>query len=254
MVQATLNPAISDRFSSYPESLQRLINSLKKTPELKPNYVKEIVLNAGVLPHELMPWADFNHPTTGSYGRKLIFDGGHFEVMVMSWLPGDFSAIHDHGTAQWGAVQCFGAAKHYIYRVDSGVLRSQKPKHYAPGMVCAVDHSLIHQMGNLGQTPFLSLHVYGCVEASSNITGDARIFDLLEGRIQYTNGGAFFCLPEGDINARGCEIQADRETMLRHHYLMSDRIYRMLKEQPQADLTQKLILLQEKIRQLHAFD
>jgi len=81
----------------YPTSLQRLIQTLGQATHLTPECVQDVVLNAGISAQDLMPWADFHHPIADSYGRKLVFDGGHFEVMVMSWLPGDFSAIHDHG-------------------------------------------------------------------------------------------------------------------------------------------------------------
>jgi len=167
-------------------------------------------------------------------------------------MPGDFSAIHDHGSTEWGAVQCFGAAEHYIYNFTKGVLKTLEPAHYTPGTIRAVDRNLIHQMGNSGDKPFLSLHVYGCDGASGTITGNARIFDLLEGSIQYTDGGVFFCLPEHQINKRKQRIQADRETTLRHHYQMSDRIRRILKTQPNAELERKLTLLQEQIHQFVA--
>ncbi|NET59407.1 MAG: cysteine dioxygenase [Symploca sp. SIO2E6] len=250
MVKTPFQTTIVNPIDVYPVSLQKLISRLQQTTNFTPAQVKDFVLEADISEQDLMFWADFQHPITDSYGRKLVFDGGHFEIMVMSWLPGDFSAIHDHGATQWGAVQCFGAAAHYIYGFTKGVLRTLKPAHYTPGMVCTVDHNLIHQMGNPGNTPFLSLHVYGCQEFQETITGNARIFDLLESRIQYTDGGVFFCLPETKINHHSSGLKADRETTLRQHYLMSDRIERILRIQQNADLEKRLTRLQEKIEQL----
>lgn len=234
----------------YPDSLKTLISTLQSHSALSPAQVKAIILESEVSMQDLMPWADFDHPVTDSYGRKLVFDGGHFEVMVMSWAPGDFSAIHDHGATQWGAVQCFGVAEHYVYQFSKGRITTLKPAHYSPGMVHAVDHSLIHQMGNSSDMPFLSLHVYGCADVKENITGDARIFDLFNGSIQCTDGGVFFCLPAEQINQETYGISGDQETMLRHHQQMSDRIRRILQSHPRAELVQKLTLLQEKISQL----
>ena len=75
-------------------SLQRLIDTLSRSahslPQLK---FKELVVNCQITSQALMPWADFDHPVADSYGRQLVHHGGHFEVMVMSWLPGDCSAI-----------------------------------------------------------------------------------------------------------------------------------------------------------------
>lgn len=247
MVRAPFSLKAIDRIDTYPMGLQSLIRTLQETPSITPERVKDIVLAANVSPQELMPWADFDHPVHDSYGRKLVFDGGHFEIMIMSWAPGDFSAIHDHGSTQWGAVQCFGAAEHYIYRFSKGVLNMAEPAHYSPGMVHAVDHSLIHQMGNAGHEPFLSLHVYGCVGGQGTITGNARIFDLLDETVQYTDGGVFFCLPDTYINRRRPGLRADRNTTLKHHFLMSDRIRRILKAQYNHALANKLALLHEKM-------
>lgn len=46
------------------------------------------------------------------------------------------------------------------------------------------------QMGNLDRPPFLSLHVYACGQPRELITGQARLFDLDVGEIQYTDGGS----------------------------------------------------------------
>ena len=175
-----------------------------------------------------MPWASFDHPVSDSYGRKLVFNGGHFEVMVMSWLPGDFSAIHDHGATEWGAVQCFGSAEHFIYQLSGSRLSSPESAPYTPGLVRAVDHSLIHQMGNKSSQPFLSLHVYGCAGASDSITGDARVFDLFENSIQHTDSGVFFNLSEDLINSRRYGLSAATDTLFIHHCLMRDRLQRIL--------------------------
>lgn len=228
---------------NYSTNLQNLIEALRRSPHFTPRQIKQLVENANINSGELMPWANFDHPITDSYGRKLVYNGGHFEVMVMSWAPKDFSAIHDHGATQWGAVQCFGAAEHYIYRFADGLLTTEKAAHYTAGMVRAVDHSLIHQMGNPGTEPFLSLHVYGCAQPNPSITGNARIFDLLEGSIQYTDGGVFFCLPESQINQRAYGIRGDLECTLRHHQQMGDRLRHILEHQDSPELARKLTLI-----------
>jgi len=101
-----------------PASLQCLIFLLSQTKNLTSDQVYQSLLHANVTQDELMPWATFDHPLTDCYGRQLVYDGGYFEIMVMSWLPGDVSAIHDHGQAQWGAVQCFGQAIHTVYELN----------------------------------------------------------------------------------------------------------------------------------------
>ena len=234
--------------SNLPLSLAKLVESLQNQPVLSPEIVCQCVLAAGVQSEDLLPWADFTHPIADSYGRQLVYDQGNFEVMVMSWVPGDFSAIHDHGATQWGAVQCFGAAEHYVYDLDGDQLRTRAFCPYTPGSIKSVDGALIHQMGNAGSSPFLSLHVYGCNDPCQSITGNARLFDLLEASIQYTDGGVFFCLPEADIRQRRFGVQADAATRLRHHQQMRDRIHRSASAGPLSlHLQTQLAQLNEQI-------
>lgn len=244
MVQTTMQTSAMTSLDNYPRRLQTLIEQLQETRRLTPQTVTQMVQAAQISAYDLMRWADFNHPIADSYGRKMVFDGGHFEVMVMSWLPGDISAIHDHGGTQWGAVQCFGYGEHYIYQLKGSTLSTLESAPYSPGMVRSVSNDLIHQMGNAGDQPFLSLHVYGNGKATGNITGNARIFDLLEGTIQYTDGGVFFCLPDSDINRRRGDIKGDRLTTRRHHEQMRDRLQRMLSHKYHEPFAQKWAVLE----------
>ncbi len=232
----------------YPASLQILIEKLQTSRYLSAEQVTSVLKAANVSAEDLMPWADFDHSCRDSYGRKLVFYGGHFEIMVMSWVPGDFSAVHDHGPTQWGAVQCFGYAKHYIYTLKNCVLQNSVAAHYSPGMIHAVNNSLIHQMGNESDCPFLSLHVYGCQDTQPSITGNARVFDLLEGSIQYTDSGVFFCLPDDKINKRQYGIRGDRETTLRQHRLMNSRLRQMVRLRDNRRAKEMLRRLQTRMK------
>ena len=118
--------------------LKRLIAGLSVLRSPEPEQLLSLMASAGVCAEELEPWADYGHSPCDSYGRHLVWHGGHVEVMVMTWLPGDFSAIHDHGLAQWGAVQCFGQAEHYSYRLRRLHLCDEQALPYGPGQVRAV--------------------------------------------------------------------------------------------------------------------
>ena len=211
-------------------------------------------MQARVNPQDLLPWADFEHPIEDCYGRKLVYHGGFFEVMVMSWRDRDYSAIHDHGLTEWGAVQCFGHAEHYTYQLEKGTLYTVERCDFQPGEVKLVDRGLIHQMGNLSGEYFLSLHVYGFNLARGTITGNARLFDLWEESIQRTDGGVFFGLPEAQINDRTYGLQGDRETTLRHHRQMRDRLLQILATRSDAALTVKLAALERAIVDLSSYE
>lgn len=209
-------------------TVSQLIHTLETLDHLNPDLTATLLQDADIDSSELLPWHDFAHPVQDSYGRKLIKQGRNFELMVMSWVPGDYSAIHDHGTAEWGAVQYFGAADHIIFKEQDNLLTTKTRMTMSLNAVCAVDHSLIHMMGNPGESPFISLHLYGLDNPTEVVTGNARIFDLWEQYIQRTDGGVFFCLPEHKILSREAAPAADEETTLLHHKLMLNRVNHIL--------------------------
>lgn len=211
----------------WPETIRELLTALESGHGFDSDQAAEL-LSALTLDHaDLRPWQDFDHPVRDSYGRLLVAGGANYELMVMSWAPGDYSAIHDHGIAEWGAVRYFGAADHVIFRQVGGTLTLDQRMTMNVDDVFAIDGSLIHLMGNPTERPFVSLHLYGREHAADAVTGGARIFDLYENAIQRTDGGVFFCLPEADISRREPCPAADPPSRLLHHQLMLARMERI---------------------------
>ena len=252
MLSSITQSEINVSQSTLPQSIQHLIASLLSRPSLNPELVRQLIIDANIQSEDLSLWESYHHPVTHGYGRKLVFDGGYFEIMVMSWKPGDFSAIHDHGFTQWGAVQSFGKARHISYEFQDNLLTTQDDMWFEPDQIVTVNHDLIHQMGNPTDDHFLSLHVYGCNDRYGGITSDARIFDLWEGSIQYTNAGVFFCLPESEISQRQYNVQGDLSSTLRHHQQMLDRINYILEDSNycSSEWRFKAELIEEKIKQI----
>jgi len=185
------------------KGLEALIDSLNaavvKEEKLSPLRAAEIVKAANITAEDLAPYADFDHPVADCYGRKLIIDNGCFEVMAMSWNPGHYSSIHNHGYTQWGVVQVFGNTHHMIYHVKEDELRFSRKEILNSGGVVKVNNQFIHQMGNATSDQYMTLHVYGCNDRDEDITADAKNFDLEFNRISHTTGGAFFNLPKEEI-------------------------------------------------------
>ncbi|MCX4243388.1 cysteine dioxygenase [Paraliomyxa miuraensis] len=165
---------------------------------------------------DLLAWTDFEHPSWHSYGRRMIHEAAGVELVVMSWLPGDRSAIHDHGAAQWGAVRVFGPLEHAVFRWRAGRLSTIERGPVAADAVIPVAHGLVHQMGNPGRHPVLSLHLYGGGDAHAGATAGARIWDLHRGEVQRTDGGVFFGLDERQIIEREGGLEGDFPTTLRN--------------------------------------
>jgi SAM-dependent methyltransferase/predicted metal-dependent enzyme (double-stranded beta helix superfamily) len=211
-----------------PASIKLIIEKLEEKKDLKPSEMRRIVLDAKVKPEDLEPWADFDHPIADSYGRKLIYKGDNYEIMAMSWRPGDFSTIHDHGYTQWGCVQVFGPAEHATFRIEDDTLRTLARWRMEPNEAIGVNHDLVHQMGNpTKDTFFLTLHVYGELEAIESVTGDARVFDLENETIQRVDGGVFFALPDAEVQRLEKGPRADFPTRLRHIVELIRRLNKM---------------------------
>ena len=216
---------------ALPFSIQDLIRTLEAEQDLTPRRARDLLEQADIQQDDLMPWADFDHSPLNSYGRQLVFDGGFFEMMVMSWTPGDYSAIHDHGHTQWGAVQVFGPAEHSVFLEQDNEIKTLSRAPVKPGQVLAVGHQLVHQMGNPSQTNFLTFHLYGCYGRTHSITGDARIFDLEENQIQRTDNGVFFAMAENQIKLREPGPHPDYLTWLRNVIELKNRIDRARKHE-----------------------
>jgi len=236
---------------TLPQSLAYLVDLLNDnfqlTGRLNPLRAKELVLAADVQETDLMEFADFDHPIEDCYGRKMVYENDHFEVMVMSWNPGDYSSIHNHGYTQWGVVQVFGHTHHCIYRVKNNTLEFARKELLPKKTAIKVGNALIHQMGNAGSDPYITLHVYGCNDPISNITGDAKNFDLEFDRISQTTGGAFFNLPEDCIYNFERGPQVSNEVFLHYAYLLMDYYDRQI---PSTKIRQLKRDLLDKMKQV----
>ncbi len=233
--------------TSLPVRLQKLVDILTEvtqTSTLTPKAIKEIVAQAAVAPEDLLPYADFDHPVEDCYGRKMVYDGGKFEVMAMSWNPNHYSSIHNHGYTEWGIVQVFGPAHHMMYHLKDRMLHTSVREILSPGAIIKVNNALIHQMGNPTTERFQTLHIYGCNSKDGDITADATNFDLEFNRTVETTGGAFFNLPEDQYYSVKEGLSADEDTFMFYAHLLLDYYNRQPKSEKisalKAQLMQKI--------------
>lgn len=214
--------------SNLPKALSHILDALDQGMVKTATDARNLLIDSEISAEDLQAWADFDHSPRDGYGRKLVHQGPNYELMVMSWLPGDYSAIHDHGATDWGAVKFFGHAEHHAYQFDGNEVSLSETVQLPPGEVRSVNHQLIHQMGNPGNEPFLTLHLYGNLKSTDAITGNARIFDLLEDAVQFTSGGVFYCLPPEQVSQKISGICGSPQSKLIHHTHMLQRVEKAL--------------------------
>ena len=196
-------------------SVKNLVKTLESLGKFTPESVHEAISECDIGAEDLGGWIDYDYPISDSYGRKMVHNGGFFEVMIMSWKPGDYSGIHDHGKAEFGAVKIFGVAEHAIFKLEKQKLTTISREIIKSGTTLKVTPSLIHQMGNPGESNFFTLHVYGNVNLEGGITSEARIFDYSRNELLFVNGGVFYLLPEDKIVRREELPEADYATRSR---------------------------------------
>ncbi len=232
-----------------PKSLDNLVSILSSAidlyGEITPKLAKELVVKANVQVADMMHYATFDHPIEDCYGRKLVFENEHFEVMVMSWNPRDYSSIHNHGHTEWGVVQVFGNTHHLIYCLKNNQLSFAKKEILPKGAAIKVNNAFIHQMGNSTTEPYMTLHVYGSNHLQKSITADAKNFDLELDRIAHTSGGAFFSLPAENVYDIEAGVAPNREVFMHYAYLLMDYYNR---QESTAAIVEKKQNLLEKMK------
>jgi len=212
--------------TTLPLALVKLIETLESKKDFKPSEIVRIIKNAELNETDLTDWSDFDHDKKDGYGRKLIHAAENFEIMIMSWAPGDFSAIHNHGYTKWGAVQSFGELEHTSFQFENDRITTLLKEHLDNGQVLSVNQGLIHQMGNSTDKNILSLHVYGTPENCQEVTADSQLFEIGKGEIQYTNAGVFYDLKNNSINKREKGLLTDRLTEIGHYTHLLNYYYK----------------------------
>ena len=111
-------------------------------------------------PEELRGHLGFK-PNT--YTRHRLFRSDLCEMLVLCWLPGQRTAIHDHN-GSYGAIRiCEGALEEEIFSLnEAGKVEFATLHLRAAGEVTGTDVPDIHRIGNAEQSAerMVSIHVY----------------------------------------------------------------------------------------------
>ena len=128
--------------------------------------------------------AEFRAPRPDCYARHTIASdpAGRFTLLAIVWAPGQFSPPHAHDT--WCAYAVAdNALSETLYRYDPArkIAVPVGTATRAAGYACFAPAGLeqIHRLGNAGDVPAISIHVYG-VEGSRVGTHVNRLMDVAE--------------------------------------------------------------------------
>lgn len=182
-----------------PLKINELAQYLESKNEISDKELISAIRNLDIKLTDIGSYICFNHSINESYGRKVIYESNKVEIVAMSWNKGDFTSIHDHGSAQWGAVCAFGDLQNTCFEIEDERLKKTDESTLREGEMTIVDHSAIHQMGNPFNMAAISLHIYYTNKKVESVTGKARNFDLYSQIVYRANGGAFLDIPEKNI-------------------------------------------------------
>ena len=175
----------------YPEKLLSLIAEIEQQKEMTSRLLVQILDSGNLKSDDFIKFSDFNHLPQYSYGRTKLFSGINFAIFLMSWAKYDFTAIHNHGQCDWGAVYFLGEVNHRGYQLNNDQVLLVDKGIVPKGTVVPVKGDLIHSMGNLSEQPSMSLHIYGLNNSLETHDTTTRIFELEKKRIRFTSGEAF---------------------------------------------------------------
>jgi predicted metal-dependent enzyme (double-stranded beta helix superfamily) len=97
-------------------------------------------------------------PRSRWYARLRRTD--RYEVWLLTWLPGQRTQLHDHGTAAGAFYVVRGAL---VERVPDPPATGLKATSVPAGGGRSFDAGHIHELVNLGDRPAISIHAYGPV-------------------------------------------------------------------------------------------
>lgn len=108
-------------------------------------------------------------PVEGSYARRLLHrdPSGQYTIVVMTWAPGQKTALHDHAGI-W-CVECvvdgnMEVAQYDLTGQDNGHFQFEQRSRVVAGRGsagCLIPPFEYHTLGNAAETPSVTLHVYG---------------------------------------------------------------------------------------------
>ncbi len=197
-----------------PLKLRNLIQYIESVDQIENSQLIEMTLNSGILANDLDEFSEFNHDQLVSYGRRVLYVGKNFSIYLMSWAPGDFTAIHSHGRCDWGVVLFLGDINHRLYTVDGNVVRLKSADVIPGSTVVGVKGELVHAMGNLRSGGVMSLHIYGSNNRLSNANDFSKVYELENKVVKITNGAAFINISAPFVKNSEPGPGCDRATLI----------------------------------------
>jgi cysteine dioxygenase len=96
------------------------------------------------------------------YLRKRLYRDADWEMLLLCWLPGHKTVVHDHGGSVGAVVVLTGQLDECQYQLNEPgtPLGMAQYRCFTPSEVALEDVQTIHKNENRGEVPAISLHLY----------------------------------------------------------------------------------------------
>jgi len=148
------------------EQLDAVIH--RKAQSEIPEAVKAVLIDSLKCGSLALP-SEYVQPVEGSYARRLLHrdPSGTYTMVVMTWGPGQRTALHDHAGI-W-CVECvvdgnMEVAQYDLVSERGETFRFEQRSRVIAGRGsagCLIPPFEYHTLANVNETPSVTLHVYG---------------------------------------------------------------------------------------------
>ncbi|WP_299494306.1 cysteine dioxygenase family protein [uncultured Shewanella sp.] len=147
----------ADHYISFTELIQQV--SLFNKP-LSLAAIRFMLENVMLDDREVQALSSFE---CNNYCRKRLFHNSHCEILILSWLNGQRSKIHDHLHSACGVKVLLGQATETQFeQAENGHVYATQSILYDTAQISVSQDNDIHQISNLQaqNKPLITLHLY----------------------------------------------------------------------------------------------
>lgn len=142
-------------------AIDRLIGALDALgPRPACRDIERVLQEVRLAPDDIAP---FVRTDTRRYHRERVVMRDAYELLVMTWLPGQASVPHDHGTSVCAMRVLQGTAEERTYELlEDGTVQPRLAERFHADRVVAGDDAAIHSVhhGAADGSTLVTLHVY----------------------------------------------------------------------------------------------
>jgi predicted metal-dependent enzyme (double-stranded beta helix superfamily) len=123
----------------------------------RPGSPTSLAMALAAHPERWRPLVDYR---TDTRWYRLLDRNPHYEVWLLSWLPGQGTDLHDHGAASGAFAVAAGTLTERVLAAPPGRPPVEVTRSLTTGRCRVFGPRYVHQVTNTGSVPAVSVHVY----------------------------------------------------------------------------------------------